>query len=233
MKQFANKGKRPSQGNKPTQSKKSSQGTVKIGNSKQVIDWDSYITKEAGIDKGSSSKNANTKNKPTKNAFNKSITNKNSATKNASKSIVKAKSQSVGVKKAEKSNKIIHPTMMHLFYMATAECTCKQIVASVEEEKGMEIQVWPDLGIASIEFGEASSVDFQECEMESFDSDSDKEFLEEQKVKAIYEVTVAQEDKARVAKWFLSMIQANGGFFCTDSDDFAPIYSKEELEKWI
>lgn len=193
MKQFTNKGKGSSQKNE-----KSSKG-------KQLTDWDSYITKEAGV----------------------------------GKKTTKVKSKSVGVKKVNKGNKanskvvaVKKPVIMNLFYMATEEYTCKQIVAPVVEEKGMEIQVWPELGIASIEFEESSSIDFQECEIESFDSDSDMEFVKEHGIKAIYEVTLDEAGKSKAANCFLSMINTNGGFFCTDSDDFTPIYNKEELEKW-
>lgn len=232
MKQF-NKGKgSSSQGNAKTWQGKSSQGKSSNGKTSQIkivqgklekgkpaqgktlTNWDSYITKEAGIGKASSGKNDK-------------------------KNTLKTKTKSIGVKKIDKGSKgnskvvaVKRPVTMHLFYMATEEYTCKQIVAPVVEEKGMEIQVWPELGIASIEFGESSSIDFQECEIESFDSDSDLEFVKEHGIKAIYEVTMDEAHKAKAANCFLSMIQTNGGFFCTDSDDFAPIYNKEELEKW-
>lgn len=202
MKQFTNKGKKSTQGNG-----KVTQGNSTTSKGKPLTDWDSYITKEAGVAK-----------KTTKD---------------------KSKSKSVGVKKVNKGSKasskvvaVKKPVIMNLFYMATEEYTCKQVVAPVVEEKGMEIQVWPELGIASIEFEESSSIDFQECEIESFDSDSDIEFVKDHGIKAIYEVTMDEAGKSKAAKCFLSIIQANGGFFCTDSDDFAPIYNKEELEKW-
>lgn len=205
MKQF-NKGKGSSSQGKPEQGK-SAQG-------KTLTDWDSYITKEAGIAKASSGKN-NSKN--------------NSNTKSKS---VGAKKLFSGTKGTSKVVAVKKPMMMHMFYMAPEEYTCKQILAPIVEEKGMEIQVWPELGISSIEFGESSSIDFNECEIESFDSDSDIEFLKEHGVKSIYEVTMDEANKAKAADWFLAMIQTNGGFFCTDSDDFAPIYNKEELERW-
>ncbi|WP_455716629.1 hypothetical protein [Anaerosporobacter sp.] len=221
MKQFANKGKNPTQGNgKATQGNgkttrgngktsqgngKTSQANAKTSKGKPLTDWDRYISKEAGVGKNTS----------------------------------KVKSKSTGAKKANKGSKtnakvvaVKKPVIMNLFYMATEEYTCKQIVAPVVEEKGMEIQVWPELGIASIEFDESKSIDFQECEIESFDSDSDMEFVKEHGIKAIYEVTMDEAHKSKAANWFLSMIQTNGGFFCTDSDDFAPVYNKEELEKW-
>lgn len=221
MKQF-NKGKGSSQRNAKTSQGKTVQVKIvqgkpvkgKPAQGKTLTDWDSYISKEAGIGKTSSGKN------------------------NGKKTLT-TKSKSVGVNKTVKGNKgtskviaVKKPVTMHMFYMATEELTCKQIVASVVEEKGMEIQVWPELGISSIEFGETSSVDFNECEIESFDSDSDIEFLKEHGIKSIYEVTMDEADKAKAADCFLSMIQTNGGFFCTDSDDFAPIYNKEELERW-
>lgn len=237
MKQF-NKGKGTSQGNTNTWQGKNSQGKSSQGKSPQgktsqikivqgkpvkgkpaqgktLTDWDSYITKEAGIGKASSGKN------------------------NGKSNLKTTKSKSVGTKKlfngTKGTSKVVavkKPVTMHMFYMTTEELTCKQIVAPVVEEKGMEIQIWPELGISSIEFGETSSIDFNECEIESFDSDSDIEFLKEHGIKSIYEVTMDEADKAKAAGWFLSMIQTNGGFFCTDSDDFAPIYNTEELERW-
>jgi hypothetical protein len=184
--------------------KGTSQKNEKTSKGKQITDWDRYITKEAGVGKN------------TKKVKNKSV-------------VVKKVNKGKSSGKAEVVKK---PVIMNLFYMVTEEYTCKQIVAPVVEEKGMEIQVWPELGIASIEFDESKSIDFQECEVESFDSDSDMEFVKEHGIKAIYEVTMEEASKSKAAKWFLAMIQTNGGFFCTDSDDFAPIYNKEELEKW-
>lgn len=227
MKQF-NKGKgSSSQGNSKTWQGKSSQGKTsqikivqgkpgqgKPAQGKTLTDWDSYITKEAGIGKASSGKN-----------------NGNNSSKTKSKS-VGAKKLFNGSKGTSKVVAVKKPVTMHMFYMAPEEYTCKQVVAPVVEEKGMEIQVWPELGISSIEFGESSSIDFNECEIESFDSDSDIEFLKEHGIKSIYEVTMNEANKAQAADWFLAMIQTNGGFFCTDSDDFAPIYNKEELERW-
>ena len=231
MKQF-NKGKgSSSQGNTKTWQGKSSQGKTsqikivqgkpaqgKSAQGKTLTDWDSYITKEAGIGKASSGKN---------NGKNNSKNNSNTKSKS-----VGAKKLFSGTKGTSKVVAVKKPMMMHMFYMAPEEYTCKQILAPIVEEKGMEIQVWPELGISSIEFGESNSIDFNECEIESFDSDSDIEFLKEHGIKAIYEVTMDEANKAKAADWFLAMIQTNGGFFCTDSDDFAPIYNKEELERW-
>lgn len=227
MKQF-NKGKgSSSQGNTKTWQGKSSQGKTsqikivqgkpeqgKSAQGKTLTDWDSYITKEAGIGKASSGKNNSKNNQKTK-------------SKSAG-----AKKLFSGTKGTSKVVAVKRPVTMHMFYMAPEEYTCKQILAPIVEEKGMEIQVWPELGISSIEFGESNSIDFNECEIESFDSDSDIEFLKEHGIKAIYEVTMDEANKAKAADWFLAMIQTNGGFFCTDSDDFAPIYNKEELERW-
>ncbi|WP_167955373.1 hypothetical protein [Anaerosporobacter faecicola] len=223
------------------------QSTNKQNTSKQgimkgkQIDWDRYIT-DGKKKKSTSNKNENNKNASSKSANGKTV-NKSTNSKNTNGKSTNNKNTNSFIKKtnvqkntAEKKGKIIgklkKPVEMNLFYMATKELDCKQILAPIQEEKGMEIQVWPELGISSIEFGEGKSIDFQECEYESFDSESDREFLEEMDVKVIYEVMMLEECKSQAVDWFLSMIQENGGFFCTDSDDFTPIYHKEELERW-
>lgn len=136
-----------------------------------------------------------------------------------------------GVKKSVATKKAKKVEMVEMYYMTEKELTSKELLNSIEESDSVVVQVWEALGVASIEFGESGSVDFVKCN-DVFEYQEDLDFLEEHHIKSAFEVTFAEENKSVVAKWFLSIVNEHGGFFCTDSDDFTPIYKKEELEQW-
>lgn len=150
----------------------------------------------------------------------KQFGSKNKDKKNTGKSVVKA----TPTKK---------PMKMQLFYMTTNDINCKQVLEGIEEQEGMSIDVWESMGIATIEYSANEGIDFEECDVESFDSESDMEFVKQHEIKTIFQVTLVDTLKDKAGKFFQKIIDTNGGFFCTDSDDFEPIFNKGELEQWI
>jgi len=149
---------------------------------------------------------------------------------NKSNKNTKGKSNSKSVVKVTPKKK---PVIMHLFYMTENAIDCVQLVTGIAEEDGMTVDVWEDMSIATIEYSANEGIDFEECDVDSFDSESDIEFVQSHNIKTIYQVTLVDSLKEKAGRFFQTIIDTNGGFFCSDTDDFEPVFDKEELKQWI
>lgn len=125
------------------------------------------------------------------------------------------------IKKNEK-----HP--LNLFYMSPNNVMVKDL-KEVIDKGGKLVQIWEELRVLQIELPNGNTVDFESMKPE-FKDPSDGAFIKNRNINSLYAVTVEEEDFNEVKSSLYKIIEELGGFFCTDSDDFKPIYQMEDLK---
>lgn len=115
------------------------------------------------------------------------------------------------------------------FYMTPSEITAKMISDLMKLQSNVQVELWDEMNILQIEFKNKSTVDFEPIII-NFKDPSDAAFVKNRNIKTIFEVTMEEEAFQEMKAVLKVMINQWGGFLCADSDDFKPIYGKEELE---
>lgn len=115
------------------------------------------------------------------------------------------------------------PKVMELLYMAQRKVTVKELEEALTGVELEEVHVWPDIGIMEITLKDKETVDVET--MDGFMNDEeDIKFMEEHNIVSVYAITVNETGLDEVRKCVEKWAGAFGGFLCTDSDDFSPIY---------
>lgn len=118
--------------------------------------------------------------------------------------------------------------VMELLYMTTSEIKAVNIKEAVGQLGDITVEIWEDLNVVQLVLHNTDTVDFEPMELD-FNEDSDKAFVKNRDIKTIFYVTVDEEDFDQIKSVFRGIIEKLGGFFCTDSNDFRPIYKEEDL----
>lgn len=202
-------------------------------NKSKKINWDKYLPKKETAQKKKGQKGTKST-KPTY-ATGKKVEKTNKTTNKMTNKTTNKMTNKTTNKMANKpTNKTIKKSQektLELYYMTQKEITVKQLLEKVEQDANTVVQIWDEIGVGSIEFGETESVDFIMCN-DVFEFEEDLEFLKKHAIKTSFEVSLEDKNKNAAAKWFLAIIEQHGGFFCTDSDDFTPVYDAKDLMQW-
>lgn len=106
-------------------------------------------------------------------------------------------------------------------FVAKEEVSARDVKNALEDLGDIELEIWDAVGIVEVVLSDGKSIDFEQTEVDLGD-DYSNEFLEKQKAKALFYVTI-HPDSANLAqpvmRHVLSKIQ---GVFCGDTDDFEP-----------
>ena len=119
------------------------------------------------------------------------------------------------------------PRIIEYYYMTPEQTDAKEmttLIKSVDEEK---IDVWPELNLMEVVL-DSDSLIFQDGR-ECFVDPLDLEFLEENKIQSIYVVSYEEGDSAKAKKVIKEILKAKGGFICSDTEDFQPMYTVETI----
>lgn len=119
--------------------------------------------------------------------------------------------------------------IIEFYFMTPAETDAKalsQCIHAVDEER---VEVWRELNLMEVVL-ESDSLIFQDAK-ECFIDPLDLEFIEGHGIKTIYQMSYEAGDSSTVKKIMGEIIDAVGGFICSDTDSFEPIYTKENMEK--
>ena len=117
--------------------------------------------------------------------------------------------------------------ILEYYYMTPEVTNAKELttfIKSVDEEK---VDVWPELNLLEVVL-DSDSLIFQDGR-ECFVDPLDLEFLEERKIQSIYVVSYEEGDSAKAKKVIKEILKAKGGFICSDTEDFQPMYTLETL----
>ena len=133
--------------------------------------------------------------------------------------------------KIKKAKTVIAPKkktkILEYYYMTPEQTDAKELttlIKSVDEEK---IDVWPELNLMEVVLDRDSLIfqDGREC----FVDPLDLEFLDEHKIKSIYVVIYEESDSVKARKAIKEILGAKGGFLCSDTEDFEPMYTAETI----
>ena len=117
--------------------------------------------------------------------------------------------------------------ILEYYYMTPEQTNAKEMttfIKSVDEEK---IDVWPALNLMEVVL-DSDSLIFQDGR-ECFVDPLDLQFLEERKIQSIYVVSYEESDSVKAKKVIREILKAKGGFICSDTEDFEPMYTLETL----
>lgn len=128
------------------------------------------------------------------------------------------------VKKAEKKE----DQTLYLIYMSPNELNARTINDYFMETGKVEVDLWDKLNILQLELPNKNTVEFEP--LEPFTEDSDLEFLKIREVKTIFALTIEEEDFNEYQELLKGLLEKLGGFICTDTDDFMPIYEAADLK---
>ena len=135
------------------------------------------------------------------------------------------------IKNVKNAKAIIAPKkktkILEYYYMTPEQTDAKELttlIQSVDEEK---IDVWPELNLMEVVLDRDSLIfqDGREC----FVDPLDLEFLEEHKIQSIYVVSYEESDSLKARKVIKEIIEAKGGFICSDTEDFQPMYTVKTI----
>ncbi|MDD3220856.1 MAG: hypothetical protein EOM34_12105 [Clostridia bacterium] len=117
--------------------------------------------------------------------------------------------------------------ILEFYYMTPEDTDAKELtglIKSVEEEK---VDVWPALNLMEVVLDNDSLIfqDGREC----FIDPLDQEFIEKHQIKMIYAVSYEEEDSAKARRVIRDIMEVKGGFLCSDTEDFEPIYDLKSI----
>jgi len=110
------------------------------------------------------------------------------------------------------------------YYMNTNEISSRDLYEAISEVAKNMIEFWEAANVIEIELGEKASIDIEKLPM--FRDEDDKKFLETHNVNVIYGIKTDSEHREDMEKIFRDVVGQIGGFVCSDSDDFMPIFIK-------
>ena len=99
-----------------------------------------------------------------------------------------------------------------------------RLITSVDEEK---VDVWPELNLMEVVL-DSDSLIFQDGR-ECFVDPLDLEFIEERKIQSIYVVSYEEGDDQKARKVIKEILEAKGGFLCSDTEDFEPMFTADTI----
>lgn len=117
--------------------------------------------------------------------------------------------------------------ILEFYYMTPEQTDAKELttlIHSVDEEK---VDVWPELNLMEVVLASDSLIfqDGREC----FVDPLDLQFIEEHHIKSIYVVGYEESDSVKARQVIKEILEAKGGFICSDTEDFEPMFTAETI----
>ena len=132
----------------------------------------------------------------------------------------KVKKFKMGKAKTEQKEKEV---TMELLYMTEQSITVKDIKRVLEVCKEVEVDTWEEIDILEITMPSGEAVDF-ETMTDYIDQEDDVAFMKERNVQTVYAVLVSEKAFEEMKQYMSTVLCELGGFLCTDSEDFMPVY---------
>ncbi len=117
--------------------------------------------------------------------------------------------------------------IVEFYYMMPEKTDAKELtglITSVDEEK---VDVWPELNLMEVVLDSDSLIfqDGRECFVDSLDL----KFIEERNIQSIYVVSYEEGDTQKARRVIKEILEAKGGFLCSDTEDFEPIFTADTI----
>ena len=135
--------------------------------------------------------------------------------------------------KAGKDKKFTMPEkkpkkIVEYYYMTPTETNAKDLSLCVKAVPEDQVEVWTELNLMEVVMTSDSLI-FQDA-AECFIDPLDLEFLEQNQIKTKYQISFEVEDRGLVHRVMKEILEAKGGFVCSDTEDFQPIFTVDNIE---
>ena len=115
------------------------------------------------------------------------------------------------------------------YYMSPSQMEAKEMSLCIETVPQEQIEVWRELNLMEVVL-DSDSLIFQDAG-ECFIDPLDLEFIQEHQIRTIYQISFEAGDGKMVRKIMRELIEKKGGFICSDTETFEPIYGLENMEE--
>lgn len=116
--------------------------------------------------------------------------------------------------------------IQHLLYMAPSNAGIRDLAGFFNKEGGgrFTVQLWEFMGVLELEAEDKMYMDFELTDEET--ASEAREFFSDAPIKYVYALTASE---GAFQKWkpdLKSLVRKFGGFFCSDTEDFMPLYKE-------
>ena len=119
--------------------------------------------------------------------------------------------------------------ILEFYYMAPREMTAKELSRCVTIIPEEQVEVWNELNLVEVIL-ENDSLIFQDAR-ECFVDPLDQEFISAHDIKTIYQISYDAQDQLTVRRVMKEILGRMGGMICSDTDDFEPMYTLENVDR--
>lgn len=125
------------------------------------------------------------------------------------------------LKKIKENRQGAKAAVKNWLYLSQEKISVADIAAALEAFEGIQVELWVEAKVLEIEVPEKRSMDIEEIPVDLKDEYSNA-FLEEQKAKSLFAVTIDTDNYDFMKKIMRHAIEKLGGMFCGDTDNFEP-----------
>lgn len=126
-----------------------------------------------------------------------------------------------GKSTAEREKQLMPDVPEEWLYLAPEGVSLRSIYDCLKEGKRWRAEYWDEAGVMEISIPEAGSVDVEVMEIDPEDTKLCS-YMEMQKLKAVYAVTIMPEYFAEAQAVMQYTLETIGGIFCGDTEDLLP-----------
>lgn len=117
--------------------------------------------------------------------------------------------------------------ILEYYYMTPEQTDAKEMTTLIHQVDEENVDVWPELNLMEVVL-DSDSLIFQDGR-ECFIDPLDLEFLKEHQIQSIFVVSYEESDDKKARAVIKEIMQAKGGFLCSDTEDFMPMYTVETI----
>lgn len=119
--------------------------------------------------------------------------------------------------------------IVEYYYLIQQDVTARDLQKAVGEEWFEKADIWPELNLMEVELNYDSLI-FQDA-AECFIDAADIAYFEAQGIRTKYQISYDTGDIEAVRKVMKNIMTVIGGRICSDTDDFEPSYTVEQVEQ--
>ena len=117
--------------------------------------------------------------------------------------------------------------ILEFYYMTPEAAYARELMGLVKSVDGEKVDIWPELNLMEVVL-DSDSLIFQDGR-ECFVDPLDLEFIQARHIQTIYCVSYEEDDEAKARRVIQEIMAVKGGFLCSDTEDFEPMYTAENI----
>ena len=124
--------------------------------------------------------------------------------------------------------KKVKKKFLEYYYMIPAKVEVKELSKVITTVSEKQIEIWKEINLMEIVLTGDSLIfeDAKSC----FIDPLDLAFLKEHQIETIYQISFEQNDGKKVIEIFKELMQSQGGFLASDSEDFTPTFTIKNID---